>query len=71
MRPLSMVMEWAVLIFVLVAVLGLMLLSDRGEVQAQQRPYVGYRIEGGCLYITPQGYAVIREWSPLGSVKCQ
>ncbi len=35
---------------------GLMLLTP---VQAQQKPYQGYKVYGGCLYITPQGYAVL------------
>lgn len=29
-------------------------------VMAQPRPYTAYAVDGGCLYITAQGYAVIR-----------
>lgn len=30
-----------------------------GPAQAQQKPYQSYAITGGCLYITPQGFAVV------------
>lgn len=29
--------------------------------QAQQRPYTAYAVGGGCLYVTAQGYAVLRQ----------
>lgn len=38
-------------------VLGTIWIS--APVQAQQKPYQSYAITGGCLYITPQGFAVV------------
>ena len=47
---------------------SLMLVGAMGLVattlSAQPRPFQAYPIYGGCLYITAQGYAVVREWAP-------
>lgn len=48
---------WAVL----AAMVGVIIWMPNA--QAQQKPYQSYAITGGCLYITPQGFAVIREFN--------
>lgn len=48
---------WVVIVFLSVAiVLGLGIHTG-----AQQRPYTAYAVDGGCLYITAQGFATLRE----------
>lgn len=55
--------------FVVIAIVAMILVAFMNQTSAQTRPYVAYPVYAGCLYITPQGYAVIGQMVPGGS--CQ
>lgn len=52
------VLKWSI-----VYILGILLIWRLSPVEAQPKPFVGYTINGGCLYITQQGYPIIRMWN--------